>query len=358
MDTEKPVWLVNREKLAEKWRENMTQGVSELIDTSRLHDFVEGAVAMPGRSVGNTLLVLNQFKKLRETGLVDAPLPSLCLGYREWLARGYQVRKNQEGMKILRPVTSRLVPSGEKNETGSEKMRVLRASENPPAGVTPKIKVFGFQACTVFDISQTIGGHAPTRPPAPKPTQMVEAVAEEARKLGYQVHFNGDKEMEERLVSSSLPALTLPEEKLILVRHAEDTRQVEALIHELGHITMGHAGQHSTRREKKEVEAEIVAGFLNTAYGLNPWPASGNYDPSWAGKDRIVETIGKTLDTARQKAAKHSTGIAHTLSIDDPLKPVKLPLVEPRRSSHHPHETQTIIPSLPAAPALPEVIGM
>lgn len=377
VDDGKPGWLASREELATQWWEAMNQAVESLVDTERLRSFVVGAVAMPGRSIGNTALVLSQYEQLRGAGLVSAPQPTACLGYHEWAARGRHIQKGQEGMKILRPVTGRLVPSGEVDANGKAMLRVLRASEQPLEGVVPQVRVFGFQASTVFDVSQTEGTPIPVRDkPVVAPELLRDALGVEAEKLGYTVRFDADQEMNDRMISASLRALTLPGENLVLVRGGETTAQVEALTHELGHITMGHAGQHSARRGVKEVEAEVVGGMLNTAYGLNPWPTQEGYESDWAGQKNIAQTVGKTLDTARRKACEHSIGIAQTLGVADSLAPVEIPMVEQQTQNetipapspvsektapHEPNPVQQVVSQavkVPPPPVRVDQVGM
>ncbi|NMW59824.1 hypothetical protein HHJ81_01695 [Mobiluncus mulieris] len=328
VDVEKPGWLADREEQARTWRESMDAVVAGLVDTEKLRGFVEGAVGMPGRSVGNTALVLFQFAQLKESGLVSADRPTACLGFHEWKTRGRHVQTGQQGMKILRPVTGRLIPSGVVGAGGKPKMRVLRSGEQPPEGVVPKVKVFGFQASTVFDVSQTEGYPIVSRDKtAPAPDLVRAAVAAELRRLGYGVRLGAGQEMDDRMVSASLGALTLPGENLVLIRSEDTVTQVEALTHELGHITMGHAGQHSTRRGRKEVEADVVAGMLNMAYGLNTWPIQEGYDSAWAGAENVTQMVGKTLDSARRRAGEHSASIAASVGVADPLAPLEIPPV-------------------------------
>lgn len=211
----------------------------------------------------------------------QCPEATHVAGYRDWQARGRQVRKGEHGLRILAP----LVGKDPEDES--------------------KRRVYGFREVSVFDVSQTDGDPLPENP-APYSRLTGEAQGWDA--LVAYVEANGGKVTVTDAMLAEGDTNTRTRE--VRVQPAEQAHMVAVLAHECGHLTV-HVNDDDTReyvecRGDMEVEAESIAYIVCDRLGLDTSTTSTAYMAGWAssktatevrqGLDRIVKGADAILD--------------------------------------------------------------
>jgi hypothetical protein len=118
--------------------EMLDAGVERILDGEEFKSYLAFAVRFHRYSANNSLLIL-----------VQRPTATRVAGYKRWQELGRQVRRGEEGMRILAPIFRTV-----EDEMSGEKARILCS----------------FKVVKVFDISQTdpVSG-APPIPEKPRP---------------------------------------------------------------------------------------------------------------------------------------------------------------------------------------------
>lgn len=194
------------------------------------------------------------------------PAARFVKGYRAWQAVGRQVRKGETGITILAPVLRR--PS---------KAEIA-------AGADPDQRTaVAFRTATVFDYAQT---EAVTddalvyTPPAPRlnaddPQGLIARLELVALfSLGYRVSY-ADTGYADGFCQTVLKCITVQ----INLSPAD---RASVLAHELCHA-VAHAGDTTTSRAQKELQAEGAAYVVLAALGLDTARAALPYLKGWSG---------------------------------------------------------------------------
>jgi antirestriction protein ArdC len=218
---------------------------------SRFHEY----------SLNNTVLIWTQ-----------NPAARFVKGYRAWQAVGRQVRKGEHGITILAPIVCR-----------ATKAEIA-------AGADPNEKsVVGFRTATVFDYAQSdaiTDGALIYVPPAPRldaddPEGLVARLEHVALfSLGYRVSY-ADTGYADGMCQTVLKWITVQQ-------RLSPADRASVLCHELCHA-VAHAGDTTTSRAQKELQAEGAAFVVLAALGLDTSRASLPYLKSWAaGEDAAL----------------------------------------------------------------------
>ncbi|MCH7586161.1 MAG: toprim domain-containing protein, partial [Acidobacteria bacterium] len=207
--------------------------------------------------------------------------PDRVAGYRTWQKLGRQVRRGEQGLSILAPVT--------------------RKVEAPDGAEEEERRVVGFRAVHVFDISQTDG-----EPLAEVRAAVLDGdlpahwtrVAELITSAGFTLEVadvdrlgeaNGVTDWRDRqvVVRKSLPG----------------AQRFKTAVHELAHISLHEpaSGDRPNCRGVVEVEAESVAYVVCAALGIDSAGYSLPYVASWSGGDldKVAATADRVIRCAR-----------------------------------------------------------
>ena len=116
-----------RQAEAEALHASIVEQVQRLVDSGQWRAFLEFARSFHNYSLNNLLLILAQ-----------NPDATLVAGFRQWQAKGRQVRKGEKSIKIL-GYREKKTETAADDETSTEEGRVVRY----------------FPTVSVFDIAQT-----------------------------------------------------------------------------------------------------------------------------------------------------------------------------------------------------------
>lgn len=260
-------------------------------------------------SFNNTLLIWAQ-----------KPEATMVAGYRAWQARGRQVRRGEQSIKVYGPVTRRdprLDPQG----------RPVRDAAGQPV---MEVRVVGVKPVSVFDVSSTDGDPLPEPPEAKllageAPPGLWHALKAFVEAQGYTVS-RGD--------CGGANGVTMFDTRQVRVRDdLDDSAACKTLAHEAGHAVLHRPEQREpfACRGVAEVEAESVAYLVTAAHGLDASQYSFNYVAGWAHEavtpdgpsiediikatgQRVISTADRILQTT-QPAPTLADGALADLSI-------------------------------------------
>lgn len=284
-----------RDRRVREVTELLEAGVERILDGDEFKRYLAFAARFHRYSANNSLLVLLQ-----------RPDATRVAGYRKWRHLGRQVRRGEEGLKILAPIFRTV-----EDEQSGEKARVLCS----------------FKVVKVFDVSQTdpVPGAEPL-PDKPRPkTLRGDSVA--ARALGRSLlalcETEGvpvsEDDAELDTLSPGANGVCLLREKRILLRSklSADGR-VKTLAHELAHHLL-HRDVAATEADRPtfEAEAEGVAYAVLSYFGVDASEYSFAYVASWAESkelfgvalsniQRTVRTVIETVEDGSPWAEKAS----------------------------------------------------
>jgi hypothetical protein len=249
--------------------ELLDAGVEEILDGEEFKRYLAFAARFHRYSANNTLLIL-----------VQRPEATRIAGYRRWRELGRQVRRGEEGLKILAPIFR----SVEDEETG-EKSRTLCS----------------FKVVKVFDVSQTdpVPGAEPL-PQKPRP-KLLHGDTEAARALcrsllgfcGSEGVAISEDDAEIEGLSPGANGIYLLREKRILIRStlSADGR-AKTLAHELVHHLLHRDAEGSEAdRPTFEAEAEGTAYAVLSYFGVDASEYSFAYVARWAERKEVVKAV-------------------------------------------------------------------
>lgn len=273
--------IVRGEKRDRKVREAvelLNTSVERILDGEEFKRYLAFAARFHKYSANNCLLILTQ-----------KPAATRVAGYKKWQELGRQVRRGEEGIRILAPIFRTV----ENEETG-EKTRVLSS----------------FRVVKVFDVSQTdaVPGAAPL-PEKPRPTvlrgssQAACALADCLTRIceaeGLTVRED-DEELDGLYPGPN--GYYSPRKGLILLREtlAADGK-AKSLTHELAHHLLH--GDTPLRKEELptlEAEAEGTAYAVLSYFGIDASSYSFAYVAHWAEHKEVVKAVlSRVQRTAR-----------------------------------------------------------
>jgi len=260
-------------------------------------------------SFNNTLLIWAQ-----------KPEATMVAGYRAWQARGRQVRRGEQSIKVYGPVTRRdpkLDPQG----------HPVRDAAGKPV---MDVRVVGVKPVSVFDVSSTDGDPLPEPPEAKlltgeAPPGLWDALKAFVEAQGYTVS-RGD--------CGGANGVTMFDTRQVRVRaDLDDAAACKTLAHEAGHAVLHDPKQREpfACRGVVEVEAESVAYLVTAAHGLDASQYTFNYVAGWAHEavtpdgpsiediikatgQRVINTADRILQTT-QPAPSLADGALADLSV-------------------------------------------
>jgi len=251
---------------ADTLHESIGSQLEELTSTEGWARFLEFAAGFHSFSLSNVLLILSQ-----------RPDASRVAGFRQWQARGRQVRKGERSIKIFGYATKRT-----EDESGEEERRAY------------------FPILSVFDVSQTDsidGEEIPDLAPrliGGDDAGIYDAAAEWLSGQGWSI---------DRASTGEANGFTLHKNRTITIHDQLHPAQAAAtMLHEAAHALMhADADDYHQHRGIYETEAESVAYIVAGVLGLDTSSKSIGYIAGWTDGD--VETVKNTatrvLATAR-----------------------------------------------------------
>jgi hypothetical protein len=265
-----------RKAQAEALHATLTLQVEQLTDSDQWRRFLDFTKSFHTYSLNNLLLILSQY-----------PDASAVAGFRQWQARGRQVRKGEKSIKIFGYSTKKYT------------------QEDPATGEEVEKRSPWFPILSVFDIKQT------------DPIDGAEIIDPVAKLQGDQDHgvtgpltahlaVNGWTVTSERLNGPNGHAD--PERRAVVLDDRLAPEQAaKTLIHEAAHIQLGHTDdltEYAQHRGRMETEAESVAYVVAGMLGFDTSAYSVGYIAGWAdgNPDLVRETAARVLTAAHAVA--------------------------------------------------------
>jgi antirestriction protein ArdC len=263
-----------RQQEAEALHASIIEQVQQLADSGQWRAFLDFARSFHTYSLNNLLLILAQNS--------DA---TMVAGYRQWQAKGRQVRKGEKSIKIF----------------GYRERKTDRTEDDATEGDERVIRYF--PTLSVFDITQTdlIDGadalpENPTRRLAGDDDHgVIDPLSAHLESRGWSIH--------DALLSHA-NGYTDPESRqVILAKNLAAEQAAKTLIHEAAHIELRHiddVDEYRAHRGRMEVEAESVAYIVAGLSGFDTSAYSIGYITGWADEDvdTIRTTAAQVLKTA------------------------------------------------------------
>ena len=256
-----------RDRRVREAMELLDAGVEEMLDGEQFKRYLAFAAKFHRYSANNSLLVLLQ-----------RPNATRVAGYRRWQELGRQVRRGEEGLKILAPIFRTV-----EDEESGEKARVLCS----------------FKVVKVFDVSQTdpIPGAEPMpEKPRPKP---LRGDSDAARALGRSlltfcesegVPVSEDDTKLDALSPGANGVYLLREKRILLRSTLSADGRAKTLAHELAHHLLHRSLAASEEdRPTLEAEAEGSAYAVLSYFGVDASEYSFAYVARWAERKEVVK---------------------------------------------------------------------
>ncbi|MCI0156563.1 DUF1738 domain-containing protein [Leifsonia shinshuensis] len=253
----------DRQAEAEALHASIIEQVQRLADSGQWRAFLEFARSFHNYSLNNLLLILAQ-----------KPDATMVAGFRQWQAKGRQVRKGEKSIKIF---------------GYREKKTETEADEDRSADEGRFVRYF--PTLSVFDIAQTdpIEG---ANPLPSDPTQrlvgdddygVIAPLTDHLESRGWTIG-------REPLTHAS--GYTDPETlRVILAEGISVEQSAKTLIHETAHIELRHIDsveEYRQHRGRMEVEAESVAYVVAGLCGFDTSAYSIGYIAGWSDEDVSV----------------------------------------------------------------------
>lgn len=271
----------------------LEKGISAVLDSESFARYLTVMSRFHSYSFGNVALILAQ-----------RPEATRVAGYRKWQQLGRQVKRGEQGIRILVP-HKRIVELDE-----GEEETVIRS----------------FGVGTVFDAAQTEGDPIPAPPLAEE-----LRTATDAGRLLYRV-------TERFLDQTGIPVERVPEpvpgrpsakgcwspaERVIRVKDDLAIDQAaKTLVHETAHAVADHHGWHA--RGDAETVAEGAAYVVLAHFGIDSGAYSFPYIAGWAEEREVLK---RNLAGVQQTAHLIITGIESFEPVEtiEKIEPPALP---------------------------------
>lgn len=275
-----------RERVAAAMQ-TLEQGVESIVDGEDFRRFLTVVARFHTYSFGNTFLIAMQ-----------RPDATRVAGYRKWQELGRQVKKGEQGIKILVPHKLRVQPS----ETEEDEKRTI---------------VTSFGVGTVFDIAQTEGEALPEPPVAREIRESTDA--------GTSLFGHLERYLDAHSISvvreDTRPAKGYWEplsRRVALDERLEGDQATKTLAHETAHFVAGH--ELGIPRNDAETVAESSAFVVLQHYGIDSSEYSFAYVSRWAQDKQVLK---RNLDSIQKTAHAVIEGIEGCALSDDDTMPTE-----------------------------------
>ena len=265
--------------------ELLDSGVEKVLNGEQFKRYLAFSAKFHKYSASNCLLIL-----------VQRPNATRVAGYRKWQELGRQVRRGEEGLKILAPIFRTV-----EDEEGGEKRRVLSF----------------FKVVKVFDVSQTdpVPGAGPL-PEKPRPKPLC-GDSDAARALGRSLLafaqsegvFVSEDDAQLDSLSPGAKGVYLLRERRILLRSAlSSDGRAKTLAHELAHHLLHRDVARDGDLPTLEAEAEGTAYAVLSYFGVDASEYSFVYVARWAESKEVVRTALSNIQSTVRKMVEAVEG--------------------------------------------------
>lgn len=269
----------DRRAQADALHASIVEQVQKLADSGQWRTFLEFARSFYNYSLNNLLLILAQ-----------NPDATMVAGFRQWQAKGRQVRKGEKSIKIF----------------GYNEKKLTRDDLEEDVASTERVVRY-FPTLSVFDIAQTdpIEGADPL---PQDPTIRLEGDDDHGVIAPLTAHLEAHGWSIHRSPLTSASGYTDPtSHRVTLAENLAVEHAAKTLIHETAHIELRHVDdidQYRVHRGRMEVEAESVAFIVAGLIGFDTSAHSVGYIAGWAEEDTTVihDTASRVLRTAHDLA--------------------------------------------------------
>ena len=279
-----------RRAQAEELQGSIGEQVEQLRDSDQWVRFLEFAQSFHRYSLGNLLLILSQ-----------CPTATRVAGFRQWQAKGRQVRKGERAIRIF--------GYAQKKVTAEQAARAEGESDERAGTAEDGQKVITYYpVLSVFDIGQTDA----TDPEADDPSTLAQRLTG-ADQLGVAVAVT-DYLTEQgwtvtrEPISGATNAYTDPEGRRVVIDASLSPAQAaKTALHEAAHVILDaeeDPSEYIEHRGVKETEAESVAYVVAGLLGIDTSRYSIGYVAGWSGgdADTIKATAARVLHAAHTLA--------------------------------------------------------
>jgi len=305
-------WTPNPDAAAAKLQAvhaRLTVAVAELTRGEAWQQLLQTAARLPHYSPNNVLLITSQ-----------CPHARAVAGFGTWKQLGRQVRRGENGIAILAPLTRRdsvdrsgadqpmagADPAGAATGPGQPADREAAQPPDARPGLSgPRLS--GFRVVHVFELGQTEGPDLPTGPvpqllEGASPAGLYDGLAQQVRCEGFAL-LRHEFEVP-HLGSGRANGVTDYLARTVLVRpELTPAQATKTLTHELGHVLLHRPPTRPDRldRDRAEIEAESVAYLVTAAHGLAADDYTVPYVAGWSGGDLTLlrQTAERVLGTAQ-----------------------------------------------------------
>tara|TARA_A100000171_G_scaffold45925_1_gene50205 strand:- start:1731 stop:2708 length:978 start_codon:yes stop_codon:yes gene_type:complete len=220
--------------------------------------------------------------------LLQRPDATRVAGFRAWNKFNRFVRKGEQGIVVLAPVTKVVGRHEETQADGSKKEVPIR-------------RVVNTKPVYVFDVSQTDGDPLPEpERHAGDPGKYLSRLEKLYKKHGVTLTY----------VESLGGADGVSRGKSVeIVESLPDAPKFTVLVHELAHEMLHRDEERRKKTDKtiRETEAEAVAFIVGSAIGLEMGRASSDYIQLYRGD---TKTLASSLHAIQDTAAKILSGLS------------------------------------------------
>lgn len=269
-----------RKAQAEGLQASIVDQVQQLADSGAWRRFLDFARSFHSYSLNNLLLILAQ-----------DPDASMVAGFRQWQARGRQVRKGEKSIKIF----------------GFREKKVTGTEEDTDAALdvigTDERVIRIFPILSVFDIAQTDPIEGADEMPE-NPTRQLTGTDDHGVIGPLTAHLQAAGWTVGREPMTRASGYTDPDTSRVMLADGIAPEQAaKTLIHEAAHIHLGHVAdvdEYRAHRGRMEVEAESVAYIVAGLIGFDTAAFSIGYITGWADEDTDVirDTAARVLKAA------------------------------------------------------------
>lgn len=253
----------DRQAEAEALHASIVEQVQQLADSGQWRAFLEFARSFHTYSLNNLLLILAQ-----------KPDATMVAGFRQWQAKGRQVRKGEKSIKIF-GYREKKTETAADDDTSSDEGRVVRY----------------FPTLSVFDITQTDSIEGADPLPS-DPTQRLTGDHDHGLITPLSDHLESRGWTISREPLTRASGYTDPETlRVILAEGISVEQSAKTLIHETAHIELRHIDsveEYRQHRGRMEVEAESVAFVVAGLCGFDTSAYSIGYIAGWSDEDATV----------------------------------------------------------------------
>jgi antirestriction protein ArdC len=258
-----------RIKLKEYY-DRMEQAVSAVLTNADVRDYMKKIALFRNYSLGNTLFIILQ-----------KPSATRVAGLRTWNRLGRHVKKGEKGIMIFAPMFGT-----QKRQEPSDGQQDLVEEGNATAE-TDGIRLIGFKAVYVYDMSQTDGAEV-TCDALQGSTEFSVSKDVDARSLFEWILRLSPVPVKFRAISgSSKGYYDALADEIVLSDSLTDVEKPRTLIHEIAHKLALSANEHDMSHEERpmaEVIAEGAAFVVCSYLGIDTAACSFSYVAAW-GKD-------------------------------------------------------------------------